>query len=42
VRLFAMYDRTLLMEFLRTSESYAFEKVSFFFSFHPLRKRRYF
>ncbi|CAI4215558.1 unnamed protein product [Parascedosporium putredinis] len=27
VRLFAMYNRTLLMEFLRTSESYAFEKA---------------
>lgn len=27
VRLFAMYDRRLLMEFLKTSTSYAFEKV---------------
>ena len=29
VRLFAKYDRQLLMEFLKTSTSYAFEKVCF-------------
>jgi hypothetical protein len=27
IRLFAMYDRTLLMDFLKSSTAYAFEKV---------------
>lgn len=42
VRLFAMYDRTLLMEFLRTSQSYAFEKVSYSCSSHPVTERSMF
>ena len=33
VRLFAEFDRNLLMEFLRTSQSYAFEKACLFTTF---------
>lgn len=43
VRLFAMYDRGLLMEFLKTSTSYTFEQVFLFPSdptpqYHPLTR----